>query len=104
NHEDRTPSYLESVKNSTEPADVELHATAKAVIIELLNVLPGRLLEEQKKPSNKKKTDDTPLYSSATILSLLAELIRSYQSVAKIVCEHLYPRGTLPLISDLLFV
>lgn len=96
-HEDRSPTYLEIIKSSTEESpQVELHATAKAVVTELLNVLPLRLLEEQKKESekkSKKKEDDSLLFNTKSILSFLAELIKSYPAVAKVFCDHSYPRG-----------
>ncbi|KAH9407759.1 E3 ubiquitin-protein ligase huwe1 [Tyrophagus putrescentiae] len=103
-HEDRSPTYLEVVKEPTGGStNVELHDTAKDVITELLCILPLRLMDEQKRDSEKKgkkKDDDSPLFNTKTILSFLAELIKSYPSVAKVFCDHVYSRGFCDLITE----
>lgn len=82
----------------TEQTFAELHVTATAVITELLNILPARFIEEQKKDAekkSKKKDEDSFLFNTKTILSFLSELIKSYPAVAKVLCDHSFPRGSI---------
>lgn len=103
NLEDRTPSYLELAYPTSERADEELSVCAKGVIIELLNMIPIKFLEEtatgQDKQSEAKETEK-PCFSASILLSLLPELIKSYQSIAKLICDHSYQRGFTDQITE----
>lgn len=103
NLEDRTPSYLELAYPTSERADEELSVCAKGVITELLNMIPIKFLEEtatgQDKQSDANETEK-PCFSASILLSLLPELIKSYQSIAKLICDHSYQRGFTDQITE----
>jgi len=96
--DDRTSTFLRanSLKVGENPDNlVELPKITKDVICELLNYLPLKNAEENKALFNK-TTDKPkdPIFTSSSILALIAELTRSYNPVAKIVCDHFYARGS----------
>lgn len=96
----------ESVENNQ-----EISTITKAIIYELLNLLPHKQNNETNPTDDEpmKTSDETSpsssehdnsVFSASSILSLLAELVRSYNVVAKTICEYSYPRGYTNLITD----
>ncbi|KAJ6222788.1 hypothetical protein RDWZM_001333 [Blomia tropicalis] len=86
---------------------IVLPKITKDVVTELLNLLPLKRAEENKAlaESTDNKSGDTKkakgqIFTSSSILALLAELTRSYNPIAKIICEHIYPRGYTEVITD----
>lgn len=106
--DDRTSTFLRavSVKMGENPdSTIELPKITCDVICELLNLLPIKHAEELKAPEgekDEKKDSENKLkehiFTTSTILALLAELIRSYSVIAKIICEHVYTRGKFKFI------
>lgn len=106
--DDRTSTFLRaiSVKMGDNPdSTIELPKITCDVICELLNLLPIKHAEELKSPESEKddKKDGESkfkehIFTTSTILALLAELIRSYSVIAKIICEHVYTRGKFAFI------
>lgn len=101
--DDRTPTFLKGISAKTgENPDgyIALPKLTCDVIYELLNLLPIKHAEELNAPEGEKgaKKDDEcklneNIFTTSTILALLAELIRSYGVIAKVICEHSYTRG-----------
>ncbi len=71
------------------------------------NVIPNSLPEEPKSGKKEEtktplppKTENKPLLTKSSICRLLAELVKSYGSCAKQICEHTYEAGISEIIKD----
>lgn len=100
--DERTSTYLRAVnvKSGDSENSIEIPKIAKEIITELLNMLPLKYTQESQ--ANENDLNDKKLqegckniFNVNSILSLLAELIRSYNVLAKVICEHYYTRGLL---------
>lgn len=102
--DDRSAQYLRTVNNK--PSDlensIEVAKFARDIVNELLNLLPLKyVIENQSTDSAENSEDnDKSIFSVQSILSLLAELTRSYNVLAKVICEHYYTRGHVDLIVE----
>lgn len=100
--DERTSTFLRaiSLKMGENPDNtVELSKITRDVTCELLNLLPLKHAEDSKAPESEDKSGESKpkgrVFTSSSILLVVAELIRSYNGVAKIVCEHQYTRGII---------
>ena len=101
--DERTSTFLRALalKMGENPdSTIELPKITRDVVCELLNLLPLKHAEESNKPPPPEVADGEAnklpkghIFTSSSILGLLAELVCSYNPVAKIVCDHLYTRG-----------
>ena len=96
-----TPGSANVAANRTQAAVIRNSSSGDLHIATTENVIQSNSSKEKDKEKEKEKTaeDDLlkkkqPLLSKSAVCRLLAELVKSYGSCAKLITEHIYEAGT----------